>query len=53
VASKTDIAANYLQATPEKIAILPFVDRGSADYVVDKILLTRRAPEEKADWGMD
>jgi len=48
---KTEIAASYFQDTPEKIAILPFVDAGSANYVVDKISLSRRAPEAEEDWA--
>jgi hypothetical protein len=48
---KTEIAPNYDQVAPERIAILPFIDRGSANYVVDKIQLTRRSPEEQADWA--
>ena len=33
---KTHLAADYDQAAPEKIAVLPFNDCGSAQYVVDK-----------------
>ena len=33
---KTHLAADYDQAAPEKIAVLPFNDCGSAQYEVDK-----------------
>jgi len=42
---------DYEQEAPAKIAVLPFADRGSAQFVVDKIALTRRTPEEEADWA--
>lgn len=39
---KVAVARDYEQHAPLKIAILPFTDRGSANYVVDKIPLTFR-----------
>ena len=48
---KTHIAADYEQVAPEKIAVLPFTDRGSAQFVVDKIPLTHRTDGEQADWA--
>jgi hypothetical protein len=48
---KTHLAADYEQAAPEKIAVLPFSDRGNAQYVVDKIPLTHRTDGEQADWA--
>ena len=48
---KTHLAADYDQASPEKIAVLPFSDRGSAQYVVDKIALTHRTDGDQADWA--
>jgi len=48
---QTHIAADYDQAAPEKIAVLPFTDRGSAQFVVDKIALTHRTDGEQADWA--
>jgi len=48
---KTEIPPNYDQIAPERIAILPFIDRGSANYVVDKIQLTRRSGEQQSDWA--
>jgi hypothetical protein len=48
---KTDVAINHPDVAPEKIAVLPFSDRGSANYVVDKIPLTHRSEDEEADWA--
>ncbi len=47
----THLAADYEQAAPERIAVLPFNDIGSAQYVVDKIPLTHRTDGEQADWA--
>jgi hypothetical protein len=48
---KTHLAADYEQAAPQKIAVLPFSDRGNAQFVVDKIALTHRTDGEQADWA--
>ena len=48
---KTHVAADYEQAAPEKIAVLPFTDRGTAQFVVDKIPLTHRTDGDQADWA--
>jgi hypothetical protein len=48
---KTHVAADYQQVAPERIAVLPFADRGSAQYVVDKVPLTHRNADEQADWA--
>ena len=45
------VAADYDQAAPEKIAVLPFTDRGTAQFVVDKVPLTHRTDGEQADWA--
>lgn len=45
------VAPDYQQVAPAKIAILPFADHGSAQYVVDKIPLTHRNDGERADWA--
>jgi hypothetical protein len=50
-ALKTHLAADYEQAAPQKIAVLPFSDRGNAQFVVDKIALTHRTDGEQADWA--
>jgi hypothetical protein len=48
---KTHVAPDYQQVAPAKIAVLPFCDHGSAQYVVDKIALTHRTGKEQADWA--
>ena len=48
---KTKIAPDYEAVAPQTIAVLPFTDRGSANYVVDKIPLTYRNANERADWA--
>jgi hypothetical protein len=50
-ALKTYVADNYQQVAPAKIAVLPFTDHGSAQYVVDKVALTHRNAEQQADWA--
>ena len=42
---------DYEQEAPARIAVLPFADRGNAQFVVDKIALTRRNAKEEADWA--
>src|ERR1700730_5737614 len=48
---KTSIAPDYEAVAPQTIAVLPFSDRGSANYVVDKIPLNHRNTDERADWA--
>jgi hypothetical protein len=48
---KTHVAADYQQMAPAKIAVLPFSDRGSAQFVVDKVALTHRNDGQQADWA--
>jgi hypothetical protein len=48
---KTHVAPEYESIAPARIAVLPFVDTGSAQFVVDKIPLTARCPEQQADWA--
>lgn len=48
---ETQIASDYEQAAPQKIAVLPFGDHGRANYIVDKVALTHRDPEKRADWA--
>jgi hypothetical protein len=47
----TTIAPDYEQHAPLKIAVLPFTDRGSANYVVDKIPLTFRNERQRENWA--
>jgi putative lipoprotein DUF799 len=46
-----NIAPDYKDVAPLRIAVLPFSDRGSAQYVINKIPLTRRGGEEQANWA--
>ena len=45
------VAKNYEQTAPLRIAVLPFSDRGSANFVVDKIPMTFRNSEQRANWA--
>lgn len=46
-----DIAPDYLQRPPARIAILPFTDQGSANFVVDKIPLSHRTGQVRLNWA--
>lgn len=48
---KSSIVPDYEAVAPQTIAVLPFTDRGSANYVVNKIPLTFRNANERADWA--
>jgi hypothetical protein len=48
---KVHVAADYEQVAPLRIAVLPFSDRGNANFVVDKIPLTFRNQEQRDDWA--
>jgi len=48
---KTVVAPDYQADAPLKIAVLPFSDRGSANYIVDKIPLTFRNHQERESWA--
>jgi hypothetical protein len=45
------VARDYQGNAPLKIAVLPFTDRGSANFVVDKIPLTFRDRQQRAIWA--
>ena len=45
------VAADYAQNPPRRIAVLPFVDQGSAQFVVNKIPLSFRDAEEQESWA--
>jgi hypothetical protein len=47
----TVIAPDYDSHAPLRIAVLPFADRGSANYVVNKIPLTFRNRQQRANWA--
>jgi hypothetical protein len=46
-----EVAPDYQQNAPLRIAVLPFTDRGSANFVVDKVPLTFRDPQQRARWA--
>jgi len=48
---KVETSPQYLKDPPERIAVLPFADIGSANFVVDKIALTHRSEIERANWA--
>ena len=48
---KTHVAEDYAQNPPRRIAVLPFVDHGSAQFVVNKIPITFRDDEAQAAWA--
>jgi hypothetical protein len=48
---KVETSPQYLKDSPERIAVLPFADIGSANFVVDKIPLTHRSKIERANWA--
>ena len=45
------VASDYERNAPLRIAVLPFTDRGSANFVVDKIPLTFRNRQQRAIWA--
>src|SRR5262249_789273 len=45
------VAADYAQDPPRRIAVLPFVDHNGANFVVDKIPLTFRNEKEQEEWA--
>ena len=47
----THVAEDYAQNPPRRIAVLPFVDHGSAQFVVNKIPLTFRDEDAQAAWA--
>ncbi|HKD67325.1 MAG TPA: hypothetical protein VKB84_10830 [Candidatus Binataceae bacterium] len=46
-----DVARDFNSNPPARIAVLPFTDQGSANYVVDKIPLTFRTKQQRYDWS--
>src|ERR1700716_3742032 len=45
------VTDDYQQNPPRQIAVLPFVDKGYGEYVVDKIPLGFRDAEERNQWA--
>lgn len=48
---KTQIASDYEQEAPARIAVLPFGDHGSGQYVINKIALTHRTGKKLNEWA--
>jgi hypothetical protein len=46
-----EMASDYEKRPPATIAVLPFTDRGSAQYMVNKIPLSFRNKEERDQWA--
>jgi hypothetical protein len=46
-----DVKPEYLQNPPARIAVLPFADEGSANFMLDKIPLTYRTREQRYKWA--
>ncbi|MCL5044447.1 MAG: hypothetical protein M1336_04075 [Deltaproteobacteria bacterium] len=45
-----ETSPEYRRHPPLRIAVLPFVDRGSGNYILDKLPLTMRDSERLAEW---
>ncbi len=45
------IAGDYQERPPRKIAVLPFIDKGTGSYLVDKIPVKTRDKEELDRWS--
>src|SRR5260370_16594796 len=45
------VAADYADDPPQRVAVLPFTDHGSAQYVLDKIPLTHRDTQQRQEWA--
>lgn len=45
------VASDYQTHPPQRIAVLPFVDRGNGDYLVNKIPIIDRSEEDRDRWS--
>lgn len=45
------LASDYQERPPQRIAVLPFVDHGNGDYVVNKLPIVDRSEEERDEWS--
>lgn len=45
------VAADYQARPPQRIAVLPFVDHGNGDYLVNGIAVVDRSEEERDAWS--
>jgi len=48
---EVELAKDYEQHPPATIAVLPFTDRGSAQYAVNKIPFSFRNKEQRDEWA--
>jgi hypothetical protein len=48
---KVEMASDYQDHAPAVLAVLPFCDKGSANFTVDKIPITFRNTEEQDHWS--
>jgi len=48
---KVEVAKDYAENPPRRIAVLPFVDEGSAQFVVNKIPLSFRGQDAQDAWA--
>ncbi len=46
-----NVSKDYLEDPPERLAVLPFLDEGSAQYIVDKMPVTIRDREQRQRWA--
>lgn len=46
-----DVKPEFVRDPPARIAVLPFTDEGSANFVVDKIPLTYRSRKQRFNWS--
>src|SRR5579875_3455149 len=44
------VSPEYRSNPPRRVAVLPFTDKGSGNYVLDKVPITIRRAEQLADW---
>jgi Putative lipoprotein GNA1162-like len=45
------IAGDYQERPPRKIAVLPFVDKGTGSYLLNKVPVKTRDEEERSRWS--
>lgn len=45
------VAGDYQERPPQRIAVLPFVDHGNGDYVVNKLPILDRSEAERDEWS--
>ena len=45
------MATDYQKRPPQKIAVLPFVDEGKGNYLINKVPVKTRDKEERDRWS--